>query len=77
MLILRRGVTVLPEAPPHGRQEREGRDVLGLVERPVVGRERPGKRHLAERDDEVHQPEHHEHVEQLQIYRVAEGKTVS
>uniref|UniRef100_A0A8C5JRA4 Uncharacterized protein n=1 Tax=Junco hyemalis TaxID=40217 RepID=A0A8C5JRA4_JUNHY len=49
-----------------GGEEREGRHVVGLLEGPVVGGEGARQRHLAQRDDEVGEPEEHEDVEELQ-----------
>uniref|UniRef100_A0A8C3MYM1 Uncharacterized protein n=1 Tax=Geospiza parvula TaxID=87175 RepID=A0A8C3MYM1_GEOPR len=56
---------VVPRDGPAG-EEREGRHVVGLLEGPVVGGEGARQRHLAQRDDEVGEPEEHEDVEELQ-----------
>uniref|UniRef100_A0A674HPU2 Uncharacterized protein n=1 Tax=Taeniopygia guttata TaxID=59729 RepID=A0A674HPU2_TAEGU len=58
--------TDAPERAAEGGEEREGRHVVGLLEGPVVGGEGAGQRHLAQRDDEVGEPEEHEDVEELQ-----------
>uniref|UniRef100_A0A8C3DIA5 Uncharacterized protein n=1 Tax=Corvus moneduloides TaxID=1196302 RepID=A0A8C3DIA5_CORMO len=49
-----------------GGEEREGRHVVGLLEGPVVGGEGARQRHLAQRDDEVGEPEEHEDIEELE-----------
>ncbi len=57
----------VPHGSPEGAEDRERGDVLGFVERPVVGREGPGQRHLSEGDDEVEHPEPHEELVDLQV----------
>uniref|UniRef100_A0A674GWR2 Uncharacterized protein n=1 Tax=Taeniopygia guttata TaxID=59729 RepID=A0A674GWR2_TAEGU len=62
----RAGVVPTDGRAAEGGEEREGRHVVGLLEGPVVGGEGAGQRHLAQRDDEVGEPEEHEDVEELQ-----------
>uniref|UniRef100_A0A3Q2HS84 Uncharacterized protein n=1 Tax=Equus caballus TaxID=9796 RepID=A0A3Q2HS84_HORSE len=52
--------------PAEGGEEREGRQVVWLVEGPVVGGEGPSQRDLAQGQHEVGQPEEHEDIEDLQ-----------
>uniref|UniRef100_A0AAY5KJ95 Uncharacterized protein n=1 Tax=Esox lucius TaxID=8010 RepID=A0AAY5KJ95_ESOLU len=49
-----------------GGEDRAGRDVVGLLEGPVVGREGPGQGHLSQRRHEVGAPEEQEDVVELQ-----------
>lgn len=62
-MLLQRDV---PERAAEGGEEGEGRHVIGFLEGPVVRREGPRQRHLAQRDDEVGEPEEHEDVEELE-----------
>uniref|UniRef100_A0A672UYW7 Uncharacterized protein n=1 Tax=Strigops habroptila TaxID=2489341 RepID=A0A672UYW7_STRHB len=56
----------VPERAAEGGEERESRNVSGLLEGPVVGCEGSGQRHLAQRNHEVDEPEEHEEVEELE-----------
>lgn len=60
---------MLPETPPQRTSNGEQRQVLRLVKRPIIRRKRPGQRHLSECDDEIHYPEQHEQLKELQIDR--------
>lgn len=55
----------IPERTAKGREEGEGGHVVRFLEGPVVRREGPCQRHLAQRDHEVGEPEEHEDVEEL------------
>uniref|UniRef100_A0A663F5G4 Uncharacterized protein n=1 Tax=Aquila chrysaetos chrysaetos TaxID=223781 RepID=A0A663F5G4_AQUCH len=61
----RAGVRDIPERTAEGREEGEGGHVVGFLEGPVVRREGPCQRHLAQCDHEVGEPEEHEDVEEL------------
>ena len=54
-----------PDTPVEGVGEREGGDVVGFVPGPVIGGEGTRQRHLAQSDDEVHDPQEHEQHEHL------------
>uniref|UniRef100_A0A673USZ0 Uncharacterized protein n=1 Tax=Suricata suricatta TaxID=37032 RepID=A0A673USZ0_SURSU len=60
------GACVVPEGQGGGGEEREGRQVVWLVQGPVVGGEGPSQRDLAQGQHEVGQPEEHEGIEDLQ-----------
>uniref|UniRef100_A0A8B9G7A7 Uncharacterized protein n=1 Tax=Amazona collaria TaxID=241587 RepID=A0A8B9G7A7_9PSIT len=62
----RAGVRTVPERTAEGGEERECRDILGLLEGPIIGCEGAGQRHLAQGDHEVDEPEEHEEVEELE-----------
>ena len=47
---------------------------MRLVEGPVVRCERSGQGHLTDRNDEVHHPEEHEQLEELQVDCVPERR---
>uniref|UniRef100_A0A663DR26 Uncharacterized protein n=1 Tax=Aquila chrysaetos chrysaetos TaxID=223781 RepID=A0A663DR26_AQUCH len=61
----RAGVRDIPERTAEGGEEGEGGHVVGFLEGPVVRREGPCQRHLAQCDHEVGEPEEHEDIEEL------------
>lgn len=61
----------LPYGSVERRKEREGGDVFGLPQGPVVGGKGSSEGTLAERDDKVDQPQEGEHVEHLEEQDVA------
>ena len=65
-----------PEASAHRVQQGKGGYVPGFLEGPVVGSEGPGQCHLAQGDTEVHHPEQHEEIVDLQVDRVPGGRTI-
>lgn len=59
----------IPETPPEWTSNGEQRQVLRLVKCPIIRRKSSGQRHLSECDDEIHYPEQHEQLKELQIDR--------
>ena len=63
----------LPECAPEWGCHRESWEILRLVEGPVVRGKRAGEDHLAESHNEVHDPEPHEELEDLEVDGVSVG----
>lgn len=57
----------IPQTAPEGAGDRKVGQVLRLVKCPIIRSERSSHRHLTQRYNEVHDPEQHEQLKELQV----------